>query len=187
MLATKFNYAQKYECNSNCLCKEFNCENKKVTKGLLIQLEVQFINKKGFGVFTKENIIKDSFICNYIGEIIQKDIAEKKINDNYSNKRENYIIKACEDYGSLSTVIYIDAEVKGNVARFFNHSCNPNIYLDIVRTDNFIPNLSFFALRDILVDEELTFCYNNRNSDDYNQSYKKCECGSEKCKIFLPS
>jgi SET domain-containing protein len=182
------NNTQKYECNINCNCQSNVCLNRKASLGITHQLRVEFSPKKGFGVFCGENIKKDSFICSYMGEIVNKDLAEKLIEENFKNKKENYIIKAKEDYGEMSTVTCIDASNKGNVSRFFNHSCDPNLYLDVVRTNNFIPNISFFALRDIQQNEELTFCYNNRTDESgYEKSYKKCYCGANNCREYLPS
>lgn len=53
----------------------------------------------------------------------------------------------------------IDAHYYGNVSRFFNHSCVPNVvpirvYYD--HQDLRFPKIAFFAARDIVADEEIT-------------------------------
>jgi uncharacterized protein len=53
-----------------------------------------------------------------------------------------------------------------------NHSCQPNLGLQ--------GQIVYVALRDIAVDEELTFDY-AMNGDDPNE-IMKCQCGAESCR-----
>ncbi len=58
--------------------------------------------------------------------------------------------------------IVIDAALFGNHTRFFNHSCDPNIYHVPVYTHNpsiMRPILAFFTIREVKKDEELCFSY----------------------------
>jgi SET domain-containing protein len=90
---------------------------------------------------------------------------------------------------------FIDAEENGNVSRFLNHSCDPNLYFDIVRVNHFVPQVAFYALRDIKEGEELTFSYcdssmiddNINREESFEFSYKPCLCGEKNCKKYLPS
>jgi SET domain-containing protein len=60
------------------------------------------------------------------------------------------------------TEFCIDGTYQGNIARFFNHSTDPNVHSCDVYVDNqAIPNISFFALRDIDEEEELMINYGN--------------------------
>lgn len=192
------NHAQRYECNSKCTCFE-NCWNRKIQKGVGKKLKIDFICKeKGFGVFAREKIKKDEFVCEYIGQIIHKDDAQIKIKTNLIKKKPNYVLQVRENYEKMTINTFIDAEENGNVSRFLNHSCDPNLYFDIIRVSHFIPQVAFFALRDIEQGEELTFSYNdselnnndsvkNNIEEEFQRSYKACLCGSKNCKIFLPS
>src|SRR6516225_4795291 len=56
-----------------------------------------------------------------------------------------------------------------------NHSCEPNLGLQ--------GQIVFVALRDIVVDEELTFDY-AMNDDDPNE-IMKCQCGAESCRGII--
>ncbi len=48
--------------------------------------------------------------------------------------------------GNASLRTTIDATQKGNIARFFNHSCQPNLELVIVRTPGqLLPRVALFA------------------------------------------
>ena len=75
----------------------------------------------------------------------------------------------------------IDPTYKGNLARFINHSCEPNC---ITQKWNVLGEIciGIFALRDIEEDEELTFDY---QFDVYSTPLTKCLCGSKKCKGYL--
>jgi SET domain-containing protein len=181
-------HVQKYECNNNCPCV-WDCGNRVVQKGLNHRLKVDYINnKKGFGVFSLEHIKKNEFICEYVGVILSKDSANDKIQLNKIKKKNNYVLQIRENYETMTVNTYIDAEEKGNVSRFLNHSCNSNLFFDIIRIDSFIPVVAFFAKRDIQEGEELTFSYGEKNNEEeYDLSSKECLCGEIKCMKFLPS
>jgi hypothetical protein len=198
-------HVQKYECNENCDCNLAICTNRKVQHGLMKHLKIDYISKeKGFGVFTQEKIFKEEFICEYVGKIINKTSANEKIKVNLMRKKANYVLQIRENYEKLIVNTFIDAEEKGNASRFLNHSCEPNLYFDIVRIRHFIPQVAFFANRDIEPGEELTFSYYDSVilnesiqfedyenklfiQDEFTKSYKPCLCGSKNCQNFLPS
>ncbi len=189
------NHQQKYECNINCECSE-NCNNRIVQKGLNKKLIVKYISKdKGFGVIALQEIKKDDFVCEYVGEIIDKTSANEKMERNKLRRKNNYVLQIREIYNKIIVNTFIDAEEKGNISRFINHSCDPNLYFDIIRTNYFIPQVAFYAKRDIEIGEEINFSY-IENEDKENtvntwegirNSSKKCECNSVNCKKFLPS
>ncbi|XP_052401686.1 histone-lysine N-methyltransferase SETDB2 [Carassius gibelio] len=55
---------------------------------------------------------------------------------------------------------YLDASKEGNVARFFNHSCEPNLFLQNVFTDTHDPQfplIAFFTSRCVKAGSELTW------------------------------
>ena len=182
-------HCQLYECNDYCSC-DSTCENRIIQKGITKKLIVKFINKtKGYGVFADEDIKKGEFICEYIGVIISKDQAERKILLNHKKRKPNYILQVKENYEKVIMTTYIDAEEYGNVGRFINHSCEPNMNFEFIRIKHFIPHVAFFSMKDIKKGEELTFCYSNEVNaiNEVNASYQKCECGSKVCKKFIPN
>lgn len=86
-------------------------------------------------------------------------------------------------------VVAIDAAHFGNVGRFINHSCSPNIYPQNVlydHNDKRIPHIMFFAAKNIHPLQELAFDYNYKLDQikDSNGNIKKkdCLCGSCKCR-----
>ena len=106
----------------------------------------------------------------------------------------NYLFVLDEAFGNGKTSqTYIDARFKGSIARFINHSCEPNLYLVAVRVDNEIPRIAMFAKRDIMPGEELSYHYCAGNSGDrkaemsVDRARKQCYCGSPACQKYLPS
>ena len=75
----------------------------------------------------------------------------------------------------------IDPTTYGNVARFINHSCDPNC---VVRkwTVGKETSIGIFARRNIMEDEELTFDY---QFDTFKTPFTKCYCATAKCKGYL--
>lgn len=149
------------ECASSCKCSE--CLNKFFT---LKQYKKTYIGKSrisNYGLFAGEFIEKDSFICEYTGELIQNAEAERR-GQYYEKRKVSYLF----DVSSLNKISYhtLDAMYAGNNTRFANHSIKPNIM-----AQNFLVNgirrIGFFAIVDILIHSELVFDYN------YNEEHKK--------------
>ena len=68
--------------------------------------------------------------------------------------------------------LYIDAEKQGNMARFFNHSCQPNLSFTTTLSIHSKPILVLYALKDIEIGEKLTFSYGDKDSMGF-----ECLCG----------
>jgi uncharacterized protein len=101
----------------------------------------------GSGVYATGRIPKNKRIIHYAGQ---------KISNRESLKRERrYITTGHIWCFKLTSRTVIDAGVGGNVARFINHSCRPNCYIDIKDGVIWIR-----AARTIRKGEELTYDYN---------------------------
>jgi SET domain-containing protein len=72
----------------------------------------------------------------------------------------------------------------GDVSRFFNHSCNPNvdIYTVIQNGDTRVYDLAMFSNRAIKPYEELCFDYKCKKEVKVKA---KCFCGEENCRGWL--
>jgi len=75
----------------------------------------------------------------------------------------------------------IDASRKGNIARFINHSCDPNTATRKWAVNGEI-SIGLFALKDISKETEITFDYQFERIGGAKQ---KCLCGSTNCRGFL--
>ena len=81
----------------------------------------------------------------------------------------------------LETVVPIyDASKIGNLGRFFNHSCNPNLGIQNVFIDHHdlrFPRVSFFTLKHIKAGEEICWDYGYKTNHGI-----QCHCGAKNCK-----
>ena len=112
----------------------------------------------GYGVFAAQDINKNRRIIDYDGELI--DHKE-------SYKRETkYLEKGCIWCFTVNRRWVRDGNVGGNVARFINHACKPNCYVDIKKGIIWIR-----ASRTIKKGEELSYNYNTDG-----EGLIKCRC-----------
>lgn len=130
------------------------------------QLIIRKSNISGRGVFTTSVIGKGVKILDYGGELIDK--AEKlRRESEYDKWYGNFYF-----YGLQDEKHFIDATMKGNMARYINHSCDPNCEVIEVVTKK---KIRIRAIRRISIMEELTLDYKLENATD------RCKCGSSKC------
>ncbi|KAF7208736.1 histone-lysine N-methyltransferase SETMAR [Nothobranchius furzeri] len=191
-----------FECNALCRCSDACC-NRVVQTGLRLRLEVFPTGTKGWGVQTLEDIPRGMFVCEYAGEVIGFEEAKRRQRAQTSEDN-NYIIAVREHAGPGSiTETFVDPALVGNVGRFLNHSCMPNLLMLPVRVHSVTPRLALFAGRDICAQEELTFDYSggcgskrpaellsSQSSAPVSRTdglqKKPCHCGAKSCTRFLP-
>ncbi|KAI9470479.1 MAG: hypothetical protein EXX96DRAFT_584475 [Benjaminiella poitrasii] len=181
-----------YECNQWCTCDVATCKNRVVQRGRKIPLEIFKTNGKGWGVRSRRFIPKGTFIEEYIGEVITIEEGDRR-GILYDELKCSYLFDMDFARDELSTKYVIDSFVLGNVSRFFNHSCLPNldvyaVYYD--SADNLMHRLAFFAKRDIEKGEELCFDYNGRRDvvneeEEEKGSCYACHCESPECRKWI--
>lgn len=190
-----------YECGPSCRCPP-TCHNRVSQHGVKIPLEIFKTGKMGWGVRSLSSISSGSFICEYAGELLEDKEAEKRENDEYlfdigSNYHDEKLwegLKSAvgvQSSASSSKTIEgftIDAAECGNVGRFINHSCSPNLYAQNVLWDHddiSRPHVMFFAAENIPPLQELTYHYNYKVGEvlDENgkEKVKHCYCGASDC------
>ncbi|CAI0421696.1 unnamed protein product [Linum tenue] len=88
--------------------------------------------------------------------------------------------------------LVISAKNVGNVARFMNHSCEPNTFWQPVVYENNSEtylNVAFFAMRHIPPMTELTYDYGTPRADvpggSNGHGRMRCLCGSTRCKGYF--
>ncbi len=170
-------------CGSTCQC---TCVSP-VRVGQEDKMKVVDIPYKGKGAIAVADMKEHSYVTCYTGEIIEKSEVEQRYNE---RKDSNYILTVCESFlhGQVLINTYVDALQSGNISRFFNHSCSPNLFLELLRTtSNPIPYIAFYTTRDISRGEELSFNYNAAGvSEECLSSSTPCHCGADNCMKFLP-
>lgn len=179
-----------YECHSNCACNPKSCLNRLVQKGPHANLKLVDTRAKGTGLKCNSDLMRGDFVCEYAGEVIGAQEAKARYASRQARKLPNYIFALRENFGedSTSIVTYIDPTSIGNMGRYVNHSCDPNLLVLPVRTDTVVPKLCLFARRDIPAGTELTFNYGGEGEDIElpGNGGSICHCGTAKCRGFLP-
>lgn len=130
---------------------------------------------RGWGLAAGQPIRKGQFIIQYIGEVynINSDLGRAR-QIRYRSSECTYLMSVCHNE-------VIDPTRKGNLARFINHSCNPNCETQKWNVMGEVC-IGIFARRNIEEDEELSFNY---SFDTHKTRYTKCLCGAPNCQIYL--
>ena len=84
--------------------------------------------------------------------------------------------------------LVLDARTRGNVGRFFNHSCSPNIMVQPVLTQGCSAlryRVAFVAVQEIDPGVELCYNYGQRYFFKEGGQVVSCACGSENCQGVL--
>jgi uncharacterized protein len=133
----------------------------------------------GNGVFAVEPIKKGEEIIQYKGTLMTHDEADEMYGDG-GETGHTFLFTLNDDY-------IIDANRKGNVARWINHSCNPNCEALVEENENGNSRkdkVIIQARRNIKPGEELTYDYGIVLEVPHTARLKKlwkCLCGSPKC------
>lgn len=149
---------------------------------------------QGLGVFSAGYIPANSMILYYTGEEIRPtvaDVRERRMIDrltqlnlaNVSDNAENvhaspsmYMFRRGDD-------VIIDSTNAGNIARFVNHSCEPNCEAKDVPNLHGKRRIVFKSLRDIMPGEELGYDY--KMAPEHPDDRIVCSCGAKNCKKFM--
>jgi SET domain-containing protein len=115
----------------------------------LPQIERKKSRLHGFGVFALETINKNKRIIDYAGELINNKQSE--------SREDRYLSKGCIWVFRVNRNWSRDAAVGGNIARFINHSCRPNCWIEV---DAKTKTIWVRAAKRIRKGQELTYDYN---------------------------
>ncbi|CDH16462.1 probable Histone-lysine N-methyltransferase, H3 lysine-36 specific [Zygosaccharomyces bailii ISA1307] len=164
------------ECvNGLCGSCGDDCQNQRFQKREYADIAVFQTKLKGYGVRAEADIESQQFIYEYMGEVIPEDAFRDRLIA-YDEKGYKHFY-----FMMLQNGEFIDATVKGSLARFCNHSCNPNAYVNKWVVAGKL-KMGIFANRKILKGEEITFDY---NVDRYGATAQRCFCGEPNCIGFL--
>lgn len=96
------------------------CDNQQFQRYNYSECSVFDTKIKGFGIRANQDIPAETFIIEYVGEVLDNKLFEKRAKKYSENKNIHYYFMA------LKSNAIIDATKKGNISRFINHSCDPN-------------------------------------------------------------
>ncbi|XP_027903109.1 histone-lysine N-methyltransferase ATXR7 [Vigna unguiculata] len=127
-----------------------------------------------WGLVALEPIEAEDFVIEYIGELIRpriSDIRERQYER--MGIGSSYLFRLDDGY-------VVDATKRGGIARFINHSCQPNCYTKVISVEG-QKKIFIYAKRHIKAGEEITYNYK------FPLEEKKipCNCGSRKCRGSL--
>lgn len=112
---------------------------------------------KGLGLFAVEPIKKGEFIVEYTG---------RKITTTEANQLTTKYLFEIDDK------ITIDGAVRNNVARYANHSCKPNVEVEIENG-----KINLYAKKNINQGEKLVYDYGKEYFDMFIKPHG-CKCAS---------
>ena len=119
----------------------------------------------GDGLFASEKIRHGRRIIEYMGEKIPTGEGTTR---SRNDEELTYIFTLNDKYD-------VDGAVNGNDARFANHSCDGNTYVDIIRG-----RIWLIAEQTIEEGEEITFDYRLQGEELYG-----CICGARQCRGYM--
>ena len=202
---TCFNVMTNEECGKFCRAGE-RCQNKNFMNRNYPRIKLFKTDWGGWGLKIEEDLPKNRLVIEYVGEIIDEPEMWRRINATTSlasqakdandlknlksNRKSNTNSNSTTFKSTKKTNWYfmtldntriIDAGPKGNLARFMNHSCDPNCKTEKWNVGGDI-RVGLFSNRIIKKGEELTFNYQFENICKDKQ---KCFCGSKNCSGWL--
>ena len=127
----------------------------------------------GRGGFALRPIRKGARVVEYIGERITDEEADRRYDDASMTEHRTYLFYVAKG-------VNIDAAVRGNDARFINHSCDPNC--EAIDEDG---RIFIYAIRSIPPGTELTYDYRYRRDGEPDEEFDRrydCHCGASKCR-----
>ncbi|KAH0603731.1 uncharacterized protein H6S33_007390 [Morchella sextelata] len=194
-----------YECNSKCACT-IECGNRVVERddqksrfgSVGLKSEAQYSQSR---LRCPVALPRGTFIDLYLGEVIGDEEAVRRA-ELADAKGVSYLFdldkfaEMPEYHHQLQAEgkFTIDGEACGSIARFINHSCDPNLQTYAVLNDSSerrIYNLGLFTGRRISAYEELTFSYadadkpSTTDKEDTDPSKWICKCGAKNCRGYI--
>ncbi len=136
------------------------------------RIEVRGSRIQGRGVFANRRIRKGTRIIEYIGKRLTNDQIAGYM-DSCDGRHHTFLFE-------VDSKTTIDGSIRGNDARYINHSCSPNC--EAVWEDR---RIFIESVRNIQPGIELTFDYNYQVEEPLTEDvlqYYQCHCQSHNCR-----
>lgn len=114
------NFILHIECNKSECPAGVKCQNQKLQSRSYVEMTLVKTTNRGFGAISTHDIEPDELVIEYVGEIIDNIELKRRMDKKIEKKETDFY------FLTISADLYIDAEPAGNMARFINHSCEPN-------------------------------------------------------------
>ncbi|CAG2053007.1 unnamed protein product [Timema podura] len=130
---------------------------------------------QGLGLYAARDLERHTMVIEYIGEVIRTELSEIREKQYEAKNRGIYMFRLDEER-------VVDATLSGGLARYINHSCNPNCVAEIVEVERDL-RIIIFAKRRVSRGEELAYDY---KFDIEDESHKiPCNCGAPNCRKWM--
>lgn len=195
--------AKNARCADNRFVVDEDINITELPKVVPFRHRLQLLPGRGWGVICLEEQGVDAGlqVACYSGEAIDSCEAKARRRERPRHQaefiltnRENFLLEG------RSTVLctHVDATYTGGgIARFFNHSCSPNLSVSLHRhpqSPAVLPVPVFFTTRRVNKFDEMTFDYGGGGGGGGGEeqcstllSTTPCRCGAENCRGFLPA
>ncbi|KAL7047717.1 hypothetical protein ACKWTF_003086 [Chironomus riparius] len=159
-----------FECDKKCP-SGIKCQNQKLRNRENSEIKIVKTKSRGFGAVCVNDIEPDTFIIEYVGELIDNAELNRRMDGKIKRKeREFYFLTVESD-------LFVDAEFYANKSRFLNHSCDPNCETRKVTVDG-NTRIGIFSKKFIQAGTELTFDYQMQFVSNLKTN---CYCESVNC------
>tara|TARA_B110000503_G_scaffold117840_1_gene178208 strand:- start:200 stop:727 length:528 start_codon:yes stop_codon:yes gene_type:complete len=128
------------------------------------------------GLFAKFDILSGDRVIEYVGDKLTKSKSDL-IADVHIEANKKAGTNGAVYIFTLNKTHDINGKVPWNIAKYINHSCDPNCETDIVRGRIWIS-----AIKDIKKGEELTYDY-GYDMDSFEEH--PCRCRSKNCLGYI--
>ncbi|XP_057987686.1 histone-lysine N-methyltransferase, H3 lysine-9 specific SUVH4 isoform X2 [Hevea brasiliensis] len=200
-----------FECGPQCSCRP-NCTNRVSQRQLKYRLEVYRVENKGWAVRSWDFIPSGAPVCEYAGILRRNDELDNVSENDYifdidcwhtmngiggREKRQgdgsaptsDLAEKEDDKMTESESEFCIDAGSCGNVARFINHSCEPNLFVQCVLSSHHdirFARVVLVAADNIPPMQELTYDYgyalDSVIGPDGKIKQAPCFCGTSECR-----
>ncbi|RDX69107.1 Histone-lysine N-methyltransferase, H3 lysine-9 specific SUVH4, partial [Mucuna pruriens] len=200
-----------FECGPKCGCGP-DCVNRTSQKGLRYRLEVFRTAKKGWAVRSWDFIPSGAPVCEYTGILARTEDMDSVLENNYifeidclqtikglggrERRSQNgdggvpaNLLDKYDQSSESAPEFCIDAGSTGNIARFINHCCEPNLFVQCVLSthhDLKLARVMLFAADNIPPLQELTYDYGYELDSVLDSDGKikqmPCYCGAVDCR-----
>lgn len=157
----------------NCNCGP-TCGNRAMSKRQFAKCRPMREHGKGWGLIAINGVKKGDLVQEYAGEIIDEKTKEERLkawSHDHPGDPNFYVMH-------LSPGWYIDAREVANMARFINHSCDPNCKLVPVNVAGNM-RVGVVCIKDVAPGGFL--CYDYQFDTQHGEKFI-CRCGAKDCR-----
>ncbi|XP_019734515.1 histone-lysine N-methyltransferase 2C isoform X5 [Hippocampus comes] len=130
---------------------------------------------QGLGLFAARDMEKQTMVIEYNGTVLRNEVAIRKDRLYRSQNRAVFMFRIDSEH-------VVDATRSGGLARYMNHSCDPNCVAEVVTFERGY-KIIISCIRRIERGEEL--CFDHQFDPVASQHKAACHCGAAECRKWI--